>query len=92
MSDPLGKEPRSYEVDHTLVNDMANHMFEKIRKTKQKAHWSTVTQTWLLKRLKEEFAELEDALILGSDNLIEECADVANFAAMIADNHKKGKE
>lgn len=90
MSDPLGKSDRSYEIDHKLVNDMANHMFAKMRKTKQKSHWSTVGQVWLLNRLKEEVAELEDALLNSQDNVIEEAADVANIAAMIADNEKRG--
>lgn len=88
MSDPLGKSDRTYETDHKLVNDMANHMFEKMRKTKHKAHWATVGQVWLLSRLKEEVQELEEALLTQSDNVIEEAADVANIAAMIADNAK----
>lgn len=84
-NDPLGKAPRSYNMDHKVVEDMANHMFEKLRRNCKKAHWSTVTQKWLLDRLKQEVDELEQALISGVD-VVGECADVANFAAMIADN------
>jgi len=88
-NDPIGNEPRSYEVDHKLVNDMANHMFEKMRKNKNKAHWSTVPQGWLIKRLREELEELEYALFTYEstpEDIAKECADVANFAAMISDN------
>ena len=91
MADPLGLQEREYDVDHKLVNDMANHMFEKLRRNAHKAHWQTVTNQWLFDRLKQEVAELENALADGID-IVHECADVANFAAMIADNvtNKKG--
>jgi len=84
-NDPLGKAPRCYDSDHKLVELFAGRMFEKLRLNKKKAHWSTVTQKWLLERLKEEVEELEDAMVNGGD-VKSECADVANFAAMIADN------
>ena len=87
MSDPEGKEPREYDTDHKLVNDMANHMFKKMRLNKHKAHWSTVSQEWLFNRLIGEVDELMKAVTFGDGDVISECADVANFAAMIADNH-----
>ena len=90
MSDPVGTKARDYDTDHKLINDMANHMFEKMRKNKHKAHWSTVRVSWLLDRLKEEVAELDRAMYDLNitdrrSEIISECADVANFAAMIAD-------
>ena len=90
MSDPLGKEPRAYETDHKLVNDFAGDMFGKLRKNAHKAHWDTVDQSWLLGRLKDEVEELQIAMKEGLD-VIPECADVANFAAMIADNARNAK-
>ena len=89
MSDPLGKEPRAYETDHKLVNDFASDMFEKLRKNAHKAHWNTVDQSWLLGRLKVEVEELSNAINHTPSEIIQECADVANFAAMIADNARK---
>lgn len=91
MTDPRGKSDRGYDVDHKLVSDFANHMFTKMRQNRHKAHWSTVTNSWLLERLKEEVQELEDAMRGNSDNVPMEAADVANFAAMIADNYKVTK-
>ena len=44
----------------------------------------------LLKRLKEEVVEIETAIALNQpvEEIIAECADVGNFAMMIADNYK----
>ena len=88
MSDPLGKSDRGYGTDHNLVNDFANDMFAKLRINKHKAHWSTVTNKWLFDRLIEEAEELRAAMVEGKspEDIIAEAADVANFAAMIADN------
>jgi len=91
MSDPIGKKPREYETDHAVVNSFAGDMFDKLRKNKHKAHWSTVDQLWLLDRLKDEVEELQIAIQEGVD-VVPECADVANFAAMIADNARNGHE
>lgn len=50
--------------------------------------WRNSTQASLVRRLREELAELETALIDGAEvsRVREEAADVANFAMMIADN------
>lgn len=58
--------------------------------------WDHCSAGWLLKRLKDETEELEDALSnleigpIDSDyeNVMSEAADVANFAMMIFDNIK----
>jgi NTP pyrophosphatase (non-canonical NTP hydrolase) len=90
MSDPLGKEPREYSVDRDAVAEFSRDMLDKMSKNRHKAHWNTVSNFWLLIRLKQEVEELHQALLSG-DNIVGESADVANFAMMIADNVKNGK-
>lgn len=61
-----------------------------------KVHWSNCNNGYLLHRLREEVKELDAALrdfrFFARDKeetrqaVIKECADVANFAMMIADN------
>jgi NTP pyrophosphatase (non-canonical NTP hydrolase) len=85
MTDPLGKEPRTYEADYAACITFMGDMHRKMQKNRDKAHWSTVSKFWLLNRLKQEVHELHDALLNDPDNVISECADVANFAMMIAD-------
>jgi NTP pyrophosphatase (non-canonical NTP hydrolase) len=64
-----------------------------------KRHWSNDVPADLLLRLKEETDELENLLeIFDSgheihmEDLINEAADVANFAMMIADNARRLRE
>ena len=62
---------------------------EKIlRDNDNKRHWSYHSNTYLLRRLRDEIQELEIALIDGdSEDIRHECADTANFAMMIANNN-----
>ena len=91
MLDPVGNKNRYFWVDAKLVSDFADDMIFKLRRNQHKKHWDTVTNKWLLERLKEEVKELEEALLLNNDEDVRlECADVANFAAMIADNRRNG--
>lgn len=55
----------------------------------EKGSWKYCVNSYLLKRLKEETKELENALIDGDRDEIEcECCDIANFAMMIFDNQR----
>jgi len=89
MTDPRGPSPRPIATDAACVDRFAKHMLSKLRVNARKAHWSTVSQAWLLGRLRQEVAELEAALASGR-GVESECADVANFAMMIADNFEEG--
>lgn len=61
-------------------------MRRKMRANVHKSRWIDESPDWLLERLRAEVGELEDAISLGNpDEVLEECADVANFAMMIAD-------
>ena len=48
--------------------------------------WTTCSPEWVLLRLKQEVLELEEAIRFGkSTEILEEAADVANFAMIIHD-------
>jgi len=67
-------------------------MLEKLLTNKHKGDWRMCSQNYLLRMLKYEVEELQEAMIAGTLDgggaaaIIEEAADVANFAMMIADN------
>lgn len=56
--------------------------------------WRKCDGYWLYRRLKEETAELLDELLpfaeakVNLERVVAEAVDVANFAMMIADNHR----
>jgi hypothetical protein len=93
MNDPIGAEDRTELADAVSVDEFAAHMMTKLRANKHKAHWSTVDDWWLVARMELEMEELREALSIGNKSaIIKECADVANFAMMIADNQTNQKE
>lgn len=70
-----------------VVLTFAQVMETKLRKSDSKGGWKDCNAVYLVKRLKQELQELEEALAVGSSQEIaREAADVANFAMMIADN------
>ncbi len=62
---------------------------KKLSENDKKEHWEKNTPTYLFHRLVQEVAELSEELnsFGQSENIIKECADVANFAMMIASIH-----
>lgn len=89
MSDPRGKEERTFDSDYNSCLKHSQAMLKKLRENSHKAHWSTVSTEFLLDRLLEEVEELAEALDYGStDDIVSECADVSNFAMMIAEKAK----
>ena len=75
--------------DETMLADgMRAAMLRKLERNRGKLHWRDpeVRDAYLITRLREEVAELEDAVRSGSAAATwSEAADVANFAAMLAD-------
>lgn len=63
-------------------------MEEKLSGADHKPHWSRLPYGYLLSRLLDELSELNIAVSYGYTPVLiaRECADVANFAMMIADN------
>ena len=72
-----------------LVDRMADNMRMKLAANRERPHWNKSRQWYLLRRLREEVDELSYALNHGEgEDAWSEAADVANFAAMLADNHQ----
>lgn len=63
----------------------------------QKIGWSHLSAKWITKRIVDEAGEARRACetyrksgsVLSRDRAIRECADVANFAMMLADNLRR---
>lgn len=89
----LKKRPRSLSQEQRLAARMHREMLAKLRQNHSKPGWKYSRDelddgTWyLICRLKEEVGELTRASC-GRDPAAawKEAADVANFAAMLADN------
>ena len=58
------------------------------KKNASKDHWRTANHKYLLTRLWEEYNELDEAVINehSSEDIIDECYDIINFALFVADN------
>jgi NTP pyrophosphatase (non-canonical NTP hydrolase) len=75
-----------------LVPWFAAAMAERLDANSYKRGWASMSPRRLLVRLKQETAELQRALAAGrpAADVVREAADVANFAAMIADVVQEG--
>ena len=71
------------------VRAFARAMESALRENDWKGHWRYCTGTYLFNRLRGEVNELSRATT--PEDRLEEAADVANFAMMIADNAKRRK-
>ncbi len=73
------------------VLNFAFRMQEKLDINEHKGHWQNYSFEFLIKRLKEELEEVEQAISKNKSErcVIDKCADVANFMMMIADNYKE---
>lgn len=82
-----------------LVLCHARAMYRGLRqpKNRRKGGWQHLDSQYLLRRLQREVVELQAALWAYEDHggdwrqVVSEAADVSNFAAMLADNAKRGK-
>ncbi len=72
-----------------LVERLHSEMRKKLKANREREHWKQSSGRYLFARLREEVDELIDAVNHGEDAWAE-AADVANFAAMIADNATPG--
>lgn len=77
----------------------ADAMAQELDNNRHKGGWQRSSAFYLLKRLREEIEELENAAYTGTgDEVLSEAADVANFAYMLADKYegatrdRQGKE
>ena len=78
------------------VKWFGEQMIKKLEDNEEKEHWRKSSYDHLFCRLEEEVRELQE-LILNDKisykhkKMIAECADIANFAMMIADKARLGK-
>ena len=84
---------RSEERDLEAVKWFTTLMHKKLRKNKCKQDWLEYDESYILRRLNEELDELKDALFkqrssASIEEAMLECADVANFAMMMAEKLK----
>lgn len=74
----------------------ASEMEKKLKENDYKGGWKKCHIWWLVNKLKDEVKELEDTIEKAfeekdelteiSEDVISECADIANYSMMIADN------
>lgn len=67
-----------------MVERLGQEQLRKLAAHRDRQHWLATDRWFLLERLREAVDELEQALAEGEDPWAE-AADVANFAAMLAD-------
>lgn len=92
----MGGDKTAWEKQMRLIDDsvdsFASVMKYKLNLHRKKGHWSALSHVELINLLKEEIKELEEAIKDCNDTktmnlaIVNECADVANYAMMIADN------
>lgn len=83
-------------VDEAVMSFIVDMKY-KLRLNNHKGHWREYERQWLFSRLHEECGELAEAIAdldRGPNgkrllSTIHECADIANYALMIADNCKR---
>jgi len=77
----------SHQETH-LIMDLQTFQSAKLRENSHKTHWDECTYLYLINSLMQEVQELRDAFLNreSPDEISRECADIANFAAMISQN------
>jgi len=74
--------------ENNLITILSQVCLEKLEENRHKKHWNEFEIMWLFDRIEEEIKELKKAVISGKPviDVWREAADVANFAAFIAQN------
>lgn len=78
------------------VEWFGKEMLKKLKGNTNRLHWIKTSYDYLFNRLEEEMRELQELLLddkvsYKHKKMIAECADIANFAMMIADKARLGK-
>ena len=70
------------------IKSFAEHMEIMLKTNEYKDGWRDFTDEYLLKRLFEHFEKLKERILEGGSSIliIQEAANVANYAMFIADN------
>ena len=85
-----------HNEEKRIVEQLSAAMMTKLAVNRHKPIWTTAMETRLLELCHSELEELKLALQTGHNReVLEECADAANYLAMIADialsNIRRGK-
>lgn len=85
---------REQSILREPLRSFAKTMELKLCENDDKGGWEGCTLAYLTRRLQGEFGEVRRALKSNksADEVERECADVANFAMMIADNYRRMEE
>jgi len=83
------------ERDLKAFEEFKRQMIRKLGHNSDKKHWLNCSYDYLFSRLQEEVKELQEILLddkipYKHKKMILECADIANFAMMIANKAKRG--
>jgi hypothetical protein len=72
----------------------AGKMEQKLQANDHKVGWSGLPDPYFVQRAQGELQELADALASGMpvEDIILECADVANFVMMLADKKRQHEQ
>lgn len=98
MDDPTEVVPLEDLIHREELVWFASKMDEQLSDNDHKGHWCDEKPSYLLYKLIAELAELTETLHENMsdwanqkytrDAIVSECADLANYAMMIADNAK----
>ena len=68
-------------------------MVRKLAVNRHKSHWRNSGLDFFSKRIVEEMGELREVVLAGAsvEEVWDEAADIANFAAMIAANYEESR-
>ena len=95
---PIGRSISVVGGEIGLVSELGRRQISKLTMNRDKLHWldSSVPISYLIGRLVDEVSELVDAVTQGLSgwDVWGEAADVANFAAFVADkqSHEAGSD
>ena len=89
----IARQTYQKEVIENTVEWFAKQMKDELNEHLDRPGWKKEPMNYLWNRLVEECLELDTELKNRPSKkiIIKECADVANFAMMIADVYEKGK-
>ena len=82
------------DEESALVRKLSDVQREKLRYNRHKDHWRHYSPKQMLRRAETELRELRRAIEADkpAPDVWAEAADVANFVAMVAQNHQNARE
>ena len=90
--DKGSRQPRKEREMSLEILRFAVNMQQELDNNDYKTGWENLSPSWIIHRIKQETKELEKAIKEKhlKRKIISECADIANFVMMLADNIRNG--